>query len=419
MATQVQMAPAYQDKRRSIRRPRHNFNIRARQFTIQPFMIAPVLAGETMESLLMQARVVSDPIKNPLVGWWLQYMFFYVKLTDLDARDVITEALIHPDQTMAALNGAENLKYYHKGAGAINWSQLCLKRVVEEFFRNEGEAWDAFMDDGMPVASVNQETWTQSIMSTVETSVDDVTINTADGLTVTEIDEAYRRWQMLQMNNLVDMDYEDYLRTFGVRSERVEVHKPELIRMISDWTYPTNTIDPVTGVPSSAVSWSPQERADKNRFFREPGFVFGVTVARPKVYFKNLSRAGVSMMADALSWLPAMLSNDPRASLKGFAEGAGPFHAFNDTGSAAYWVDIKDLFTYGDQFVNYDLPASTISNGVTLPSADLSNRMYPVSADIEALFVSGLASFVRQDGVVSLNINGRQRDTSPVAAVKS
>ena len=94
---------------RKLRTPNHPFQLTHCPFAIQPFFIAPVLAGETMKNLLMQARVVTDPIKNGLVGWWIEYYFFYVKLTDLDERDTIMAALVDPTTSMSSLNTAANV----------------------------------------------------------------------------------------------------------------------------------------------------------------------------------------------------------------------------------------------------------------------------------------------------------------------
>ena len=69
------------------RRPQHTFYLRQVPFTIQPFMIAPVIPGETLQNLSFQARCVTMPVKNPIIGWWCEYYFFYVKLTDLDDRE--------------------------------------------------------------------------------------------------------------------------------------------------------------------------------------------------------------------------------------------------------------------------------------------------------------------------------------------
>ena len=63
---------------RKLRRPEHPFILRHKPWQIQPFLIAPVIPGETMSNLLMQARVVTDPINNPLIGWHIEYYYFYV-----------------------------------------------------------------------------------------------------------------------------------------------------------------------------------------------------------------------------------------------------------------------------------------------------------------------------------------------------
>jgi len=125
---------------RETRRPTHTFNLRHIPYQIQPFFIAPVLPGETMKNLVMQARVVTDPVVNPLIGWWLEYYIFYVKHRDLNIRDQLTDMVLNPSfdpTTPVDITEAADLKYFHVSAG-INWARQCLERVVEEFFRNEG-----------------------------------------------------------------------------------------------------------------------------------------------------------------------------------------------------------------------------------------------------------------------------------------
>ena len=63
---------------RKMRRPRHDFNVRHMPFCITPFALAPVLPGETLKDGNLQSRAVVDPIKNPLIGWWLEHYVFYV-----------------------------------------------------------------------------------------------------------------------------------------------------------------------------------------------------------------------------------------------------------------------------------------------------------------------------------------------------
>ena len=234
---------------RKLRTPNHPFQLTHCPFAIQPFFIAPVLAGETMKNLLMQARVVTDPIKNGLVGWWIEYYFFYVKLTDLDERDTIMAALVDPTTSMSSLNTAANVRCYH-AAGGPGWTEKCLKRVVEEYFRDEGDAWNHKTLDTLPAASIQGNDWMDSLMlqSDLDTNDFSVDLNANSTITASEIERAWTQWQMLKSGNLVDMSYEDYLRTFGVNVPTTENRRPELVRYVREWSYPANTVNPSTGL---------------------------------------------------------------------------------------------------------------------------------------------------------------------------
>lgn len=397
---------------RVTRSPRHTFHIRQKPFLLQPFMLAPVLPGETMKSLLLQSRAVTSPIANGLIGWWLEYYFFYVKHRDLDGRDDFSEMMLDLDKDMSAYVEAASVPYYHM-AGRINWAKLCLKRITEEYFRDEGEAWDSQTVDGMPVVKINSDSVLNSATlddNFVGPSDVSLTVGGDDAVTASEVDAMMRTYQFQRANNLTAMDYEDWLATYGIRPKPAENHRPELIRYIREWQYPSNTVEPSTGVPSSAVSWAVSERADKDRFFREPGFIVGVTVARPKVYLRNQDGSVADTLLGALEWLPAIMRDDPWTSVKKFAETEGPFSVVSDANG--YWLDLKDLFLYGDQFINFAVAADNTANLVNLPTATM-NTLYPASGDIDNLF-SGAAKTVKQDGVVQLSVLGALQDTTPV-----
>ena len=83
------------------------------------------------------------------------------------------------------------------------------------------------------------------------------------------------------------------------------------------------------------------------------------------------------------------------------------------TDANGYWLDLKDLFVYGDQFVNFARAGVTNGNFVDLPTAAL-NALYPDSDDITGLFVPSGTVNVSQDGVVALQILGAIQDTTPV-----
>lgn len=389
---------------RTIRRPTHTFNTIQHPWCITPFLIAPVIPGETMRSAVMQSRAISSPIKSDMIGWWLEHYFFYVKIRDLDARDDLTQMFVDPDWTIptALKDSTADAKYYHNGRARINWAKLCTARIVEEYFRDEGEAWDTATYQGLPLAKMNTESVFDSVMSEDDYTIPgDVDVDAdADGtITAREVEEAQRQWELLRSMNLTEATYEDFIRSFGVKGraiENVDPHRPELIRYEKSWTYPANTVE-VAGIRSVA-SWSASLRADKDRFFSEPGFIVGLTVARPKVYLTNQTGAGVALLDHIQTWLPAVLRDDPSTSLVHVPDGTGPI----GTDPTGYFVDIRDLYIRGDQFVNH----TAYINGVALPKATNFDKEYAASADIEGLFVGTTAAdrVVRQDGIATFMI---------------
>ena len=395
--------------RRKMRRPSHTFYLEQIPFTIQPFLLAPVLPGETLEHAFIQSRVVTDPVSNPIIGWWCEYYLFYVKHRDLDDRDTLSGMMIDPTVTSSSLLDSDDevINYFNPGTNSeLNWATRCLKRVTEEYFRSESEAWDNVTIGGLPVCSVIGNSLLDSFMNDddYQTSIEPTIDTSGSNVGITEIMAAEREWKLLQAANMSEMTYEDYLRTYGVGIPQAEeAHRPELLRFVREWQYPSNTIDPSTGAPSSAVSWAVSDRVDKKRFFKEPGFVFGVSCIRPKIYLGNQASAGVTALDTAQSWLPALLSDDPNTSLMQFTAGTGPYPSNTDD----YWLDMKDLFLFGDQFKNL----ATAGNQLALPTAG-GVWKYPTNqAMLDNLFVSANAT-VKTDGIMSLHVAGRLSNTT-------
>ncbi len=397
---------------RVLRRPQHPFHLRQKAWQITPFLLAPVLPGETMKNLLLQSRVVTDPIKNSMIGWWIEYFIFYVKHRDMANRSDYESMMLDPNYDISARFSAARIKHYHYGT-TINWVDECLITVVDNYFRDEGEGVYTFALDGEPVASINDQSWLDSVINQADLPDQaevDIVVGVDDKITATEIEGAMRQWEFLRSSNMTNMSYEDFLATYGVRPASVDHHRPELIRFIREWTYPSNTIDPASGAATSACSWAVAERADKNRFFPEPGFIFGVCLARPKVYKQPQLGSAAGLLTDAFSWLPAIMLDDPATSLKLVAQGTGPLPLNTDAGG--YVVDVRDIFLYGDQFVNFVL-TDTDANLIGLPTIALQKR-YPIEADADELFVTpATADLIRQDGIVSLSIAGMQVDATP------
>ena len=397
--------------KRKMRSPQHTFNLRVQPWQLQPAFIAPVLPGETLKKCDIMARVVTDPVKDKLMGWWAEYFVFYVKHRDLTARDTIVNMHLSQGTDVSALKTAANAKYYHQ-ASSINWAKLCMDEIVKWYFRDADEAEPTAID-GMPPSKINYDGWWQSFRKGAATgpssgATDGALPGDDPDAPVTGIPAGYStqyaQWQAMVAAGVTNATFEDYLRSWGVKvDEEVneEIYRPELLRYRREFTYPTNTVEPTTGVPSSAAVWSFAMSADKDRYFKEPGFVIGVQLVRPKVLLANAAGSLVDYMDTAFDWLPATLLDQSHMSLKSFNASGGPAGPFTTALADTYWVDIKDLFLYGDQFVNH----TDQRNTVPLPTT-AGNIKYPVEADAAALFVDTTTpkKYVRTDGIASLHI---------------
>ena len=406
-ASAIQAVP---QRKRIARRPQYVFNLITRPYQIQPFMIAPVLPGETLQNGLMQSRVVTDPVINRLVGWWKEYYWFYVKHRDLANSAHFQAMMLDADYDLSSIYSAAKT-YHYSHAGTVDWVGECLTAVVNEYFRDEGDNPSAL--DNLPVAKIMDQRWLDSVANEDDFDAPDdpeITIGGDGKVSASEIETAMRNWEFFRANGLTEMSYEDYLSSYGVRLPSVENDVPELLRYVRQWQYPISAIDPADGSAANAVVWSMSERMDKPRFFKEPGFVFGVTVARPKLYFGTQNAGAVGLLKNAYAWLPAILTNDPRAALQKITAGAnGPLSTNTDN----YWVDLRDVFLYGDQFLNYAV-ATAITDGaaIAMPTAALEKK-YPTAAMVDALFADAVnGDKIREDGVMNLNILGHQVDAT-------
>lgn len=416
----VRVAKSYTSQRRVLRTPAHPFMLRTRPYQIQPFMLSPVLPGETLSNLVCMSRVVTKPIKNALVGWWCEYYFFYVRLKDIEfhLRDTkgewLADMVTNPgtyDPT--PLRAAADPKYYHP-TGGIPWIKYAMETCVEYFFRDQGEDWDTATLDGLPLAQVGTRNWMDSLTLDDDKRTDrdvDLDLDSDGTITAKEMLEGMDLWHAQRDAGLEVMDYEDWVRTFGVQVEEVDdsfaKYRPELVRYFRQWQYPTNTVEPTTGVPSSAVSWINAFRGDKDRLFKEPGFLIGLTVQKPKAYLSDPTGSLANFMQRVDNWLPALNHKDYERGFIEFAGNEGPLAGkIGESPYEGYWVDIRDLLKYGDQFANFALDAS--SSAVKILEATGRAR-YPSGTEIDALF-AGDDKYIQTDGIVNLSIRGRVVD---------
>lgn len=416
---------------RKMRRPDHDFNLRFRPFILQPMAIAPVLPGETLKNALCQYSAMSDPIKNPLIGWWMYQYLFYVPFRAMDniSSHLQTMALDPAFGTLnAAADVAADADFYHANASDPSFAYHALKAVTEEFFRDDGEDWqtNAHLDNipqiGLSKSRAFQSTIMDSQVGTLEPDQmpgdydADGELGGILGSGASAFADHYDAYQALVAAKLTDVTYEDFLASYGVEipPKPSDEPLPELLRVQRAWAYPSNAVDESDGSLASALKWRDTWRADKARFFKEPGVLLAVCSVVPKVYFSKQTQSVIDSMQTALDWMPAVLSEQAFTSLKMFTSngtnaGNGPL---GFTPSADYWIDLRDLMVHGDQFVNFAL-TETDAGLVALPNASAKAR-FVSSTDADNLFsAASPANKIRMEGVLRLSIASRVMDHTP------
>lgn len=399
------------------RYPKHRFVIREKPFTANIIAFAPVLPGETLQSAFLEARVITDPIKNPIIGWKKEYFFFYVKITDL-LNNTIRDMFVDPTNTdlTGTLGVAANSQQFYTAKGAVDYPKRALDRIVVTYFLDQDETITRRIATGTvdaPIVQIKDESFLDSLTDKDDLPEGAAIAGAADA---GDLDRLMDAFEHLRAMGVANMTYEDFLRSYGIAVPEKDENKPELLWRLSDFQYPSNTIDPLTGTPSSAVSWVFRKGDNSRKFFKEPGFIVGVSVTRPKVYFSGLAGAAAGFMTRAWDWAPALLADRPETQLKQFAAGTGPL-GDRQTDTDGYWLDMRDLLLYGDQWQNVAaFPANNANpatdgnwNMFALPDSSL-NRKYPSEAMIDSLFVSAANVYVKQDGYVSFGIKGKQVD---------
>lgn len=396
---------------RKSRRPVFPIAGTLRPFGLQPLSVTMMLPGETMQSLVVKGRCISQPVKSPLAGAWLETFAYFVKLTDLDralGQMFISDAV--PTTGWVAL--ADQPKYFTK-AGQIEWIKRATYRIHDEWFTHENET-PRLIDTDVRLCKLNHKSWYSSAVKEAA----DVAVPTNDG---SEQYAHMQNWFMLQQMSLTELTYEKYLETYGGKAIEAVLGKPELWGYNQSWTLPVNTVDPTTGVPSAAWVWGLDMKIEKPKRAQEPGFLVVCAVIRPKLFQRNAAASLLGNFWGFSDFFPSYNLEDPSASVKRILSTDAVFAAgAQDAGTKNLLYDHKDLLLHGEQFVNNWSPRFRIpeTTGLAVKTASEPEDIrgeYPLLADIDGLFTGAVANQREcfYDGIVSLNVSGHLVETTP------
>lgn len=371
--------------------------------------IHPVLPGETLQNLTMKFRTISKPIKHPLAGAWLETWVCYVKFTDID-RSLGQMFIDDTFPTTGYTAAADNPRYFTK-TGQIDWVRLCTERVAKAYFTHDNEALTLI--DTVPQVKLSNQSWYQNL------SFKPAGVNAAQ-LPGDNPDVQLTGFQMLQMMNMTELTYENYLKQFGVQSVVSGIGEPEILRYTRSWTVPVNTVEPTTGAPSSAWVWSEEINMDKPKRFDEPGFIIHLAAIRPKMYMGGLPYSFVGNLWGFADWFPVYNLDLPEGGIRQILSGDPVFAAGVTTGGPhTLLYDHRDLLSNGEQFVNATTHpfAIPVANALKLQVAATQSTLqgeYAPLADVNLMFQSAVAAdqFIYYEGISMLTVDGHIKDTT-------
>lgn len=394
---------------RAQRRPNFPFAGSIRPFGLYPVWAHPVLPGETLQSMVSKSRVISMPIRHPMAGAWLEQWLVYVKFTDIDRN--LGQMFISDTYATTGFTYAADAPRYFGASGQINWVQKAVERVHQSYFVHDGETPRTI--DGVPMVKLNNTSWFQNMMF----EPTDATVPTSDASTMYEHLDA---WMMLQQMSMTELTYEKYLETYGVSAKVQSQGDPEILAFSRSWAQPVNTVEPTTGVPSSAFVWADEFKVNKPKRFDEPGFIIALQAVRPKLY-NSLTTLKASMVGNLWGfsdWFPSYNLSDPTARVKQIASTDPVFGAgAQDAGTKQLIYDAADLLSHGEQFLNggasvYTLPVSTGLEVKTASQPEDMRGEYCKAADVDGLFLGAAAQdrVLNYEGMAFAVISGHIAD---------
>ena len=407
---QIQVVTPGQGRQRMMRRPNFPIIGTMKPFGLYPIWAHPVLPGETVSKINTRFRCVSQPVKHPLAGGWFEMWYCYVKFTDIDAD--LGQMFISDTYSSSGFTATADSERYFVKNGNIDWIRLATERIHDRLFMDEGET--ARTIDGVRKIRLDNKSWMQNMIFKPA----DEAVGTTDTF---DMNQQMNSWMMMQQMSMSELDYESYLKQFGVQSVNVGEGVPEVLWYARKFVLPKNAVEPSTGSPASAFVWYEDVVLDKDKRFNEPGFLIALTAFRPKMYQKHISRSLIGDLWGFSDFYPVYTLDDPTASVKEIqANTSDVFHADHrtDAGTKDLLYDHKDLLMHGETFINDHSPATydvPFSAGMSANDADDIYAMRGLYADdtsIDALF-SGTDKHLYYEGLASASIKGHLSDTTP------
>lgn len=421
MKPNIQVQQMSKLAKRTLRKPRGNTFTRLSPFAITPSFFHPVLPHETVQKIMYRSTVRTPLLAGQFQGSRLYNYFYFVPITRLsvfDGANGIRQMLLDPDTDVSGIKTTAHDASYFSAKGSIDYLKECMKVIMEDHFRYEGEAWDHALIGDYPAIRLDSESVFHSLIkaSEYDAGVDlNLDLDNDGSITMKELNAAKIAWAHQVSSGVHEMQFEDWLTTFGVRNAK-EPNEDEIEHIQTNrmWATPSRLIDPTDGGVSSVCQWDVDINIkDRKKYFKVPGFLVGMQCWVPKYYFSNQTGSVAGFMNSHEAFFSPLTSHVEHSGYEEYplvAGGTGNGTAEGPLSSSTteYMLDLKDLLMYGENFFNAT-PEFTLPR----PKIDSLDTAYPTKAEGDAYILSTVVDKTAvSDGKYQLEIKSNLTDDS-------
>ena len=156
--------------------------------------------------------------------------------TDGLGRDLVD--MFVSNESIASHQDADGNAVTYCPPGGVDFVLNAVRRVVDEYFHDEGESYSIAEIDGIPLCQIygrgRSDAFDKLTLASAyadhrqELDADgDGTIYVGD-----EMNRAFQEWAVAHDAGIIDMTYDDWMKTYGGRAvetdiDRVDYHRPE------------------------------------------------------------------------------------------------------------------------------------------------------------------------------------------------
>lgn len=389
--------------RRSTRAPIFPFGGTLLPFGLYPVFAFPVLPGETVGAVQARGRFISQPLKSPIAGAWMEGWVFEVPLRLINENFF---SQLNPS-TAGHVAGSQSYRFF-TNTGQVTLIQEAYNLVVEYFFTRPGTT-PPTVETGITQLPLISTDWMDNLQ-TMPASLTEA--NMPENILDTEI----VGMSIEDERALIEADdYRQFVQMFGPKDPESQ-SRPRLRRYFRQWGIPNNVIDPSSGVPRSTHFFDLNWGLRKGFRAQEPAICVCMMAYRPQMQKTVAQGSYLGRMVGTGEWFP------PKGQAAwSVINGDDPIlPAAWDTGSPAadYIFDRSDVFMRGESFINQ----SSANNPYPPPTSALGSDADPQAirgaycstAEWQALFANAGVTdrLMYYQGIGSARVGGLVREVA-------